>query len=800
MADAVSTELAILATQAVPETAGPAGASVTFAIFGSLAEVGDFLPPNTAAIGIPETTDAFRSAPAEVIAALPGAGRIILALGDTSVADVNLASERLGQIASAAGLDVSYLSLESLPALLGAFAADKRPAVLAGLLSQAKSKLPARRIPRSSQIAPKVDFVLALIVHGEGENQTVLAEFAACRLRTVTVVDDIAVTVRGKAESVRVFHDLAVAYRHPQTGLIVETELHSVADELLSQPRLWLNRITNGGAGIVLHPNSGLVSGVEQAIRAARADAVLLETSFARFGWVKTDEGFGYLTPDGAVTASGLLPSHSASVDNKISISTSPPALHSRPWGYWAKALDLIDQATAAVLTGQAISTWAGFTPTGTVFLAGTPESGKTHLTSFLAALTNPRYSPGSPMCTFDSTAAALRASLTGMHQSLLIVDDKREGSSDASGRPSRDSIAQAEGMESLIRLGYGGPEAGFSKLTQDRATGKWSNTGGDRSHPGVVLVGEKVSPDMPMSTLQRILVVNITRETSFRGGNARGLEDLLSEGENFHSTLFDFLSWVAARRDGFVSETAWLEEGARRRRVAEDEIAALHPELSPRALTVASFPLMGMTLLAEYLTERDADDTFVVDLPDAVVNAAELIGGAQATHWAGISQSAAEPWEQIAALLRQAVASGRVTLLSKTTDGNSGLGDDLLFVPGEYAQTIGWYPESLHADGQRWVALLPGEVRRALSGTRFAGMSDTSLMQAFAKVQLRSPNGSLGLRATVRGARIRVLALPLHVWLDCAADDVPPARVVEFPPAVQAAIRADLAALRAAQ
>jgi hypothetical protein len=750
--------------------AGPLNATRCFVVVGEHVDV--TLPPNTCLVAMEAPEKGF-TPNAELLAQIPyeHGTLTVIALGDYSNGLLHDAASELGSVLSALGGTVRFHNEPSGLSLLERLwklSPDMHASILEAALKNATDKLPKKStaVARKSEIMPHIDWALARTTVGNGVDCLVLAEFAARRLETTTRYG-----FASDGSEISVFHTVEVTFTDPQSQKLITAVARQIPDEMLATPRALLNRIP-GTTGALINPAYGTTAIIEQAIRGARSESVIQNHAFKQIGWRRLADGkWGYLTPDGAVTSSGLDGSHRAMTENKIQYRLTEADVTERPWDFWKSLLDSLAPEVGYPLVGHILAAWAGMQTdvgyAGALLLHGAPGSGKTTVGSLVGRLINPSMQLGSSMNTFDSSVAAARAGTAGMESACVVFDDARE-ELDLSGKFSKAAEQMRASWEILVRYSYGGAAAAYDKMRPDAGGKGWTNKNGDPSNAVIILVAERAIPG-GRSTAERLFPVKISRETVFADGDMKQFEALVG-GAAVDGVLFDFLKWCAGERD--ARGDGWLKEV---RLEARNSLTShVTDELPPRASEVASFSASGLFLLQAYLESRNGTP---MENEPAKTATQKVISKIQTEHWKSLPADTTTDWLLIVSILKQAVASGVYKIEAPHPADHVKRPEDNKYriIGSKYASyDLGRVISPKNGEPD-YLALPPTQVLEIIRrhNISFYSMTEVKLFEAFAGVGLVQPsNGRAGkmVRWLPGTSPVVALAIPFSVWT--AGDD----------------------------
>lgn len=199
----------------------------------------------------------------------------------------------------------------------------------------------------------------------------------------------------------------------------------------------------------------------------------------------------------------------------------------------------LVDPTSWIVLLTGTLLSLAGGHPRCALYLVGVPMSGKSYLTGGIASILSRSFTPESPMTNAEGTRAYIRDQVAQAHNCPIFIDDARLHA----GPHQQD--AQDDWIDMVIRIGYAGGGAIGGHKSPGASQNSWGTSSRRDVRPFVVLNGENQPPGTQPSTLERLLILEVTRETSMIPGGAAYIKDLTERGE-FQPAIAWFLRYIA--------------------------------------------------------------------------------------------------------------------------------------------------------------------------------------------------------------------------------------------------------------
>jgi len=353
-------------------------------------------------------------------------------------------------------------------------------------------------------------------------------------------------------------------------------------------------------------------------------------------------------------------------------------------------------------------------------FIAGKHGSGKSTITGLCASHYSTSFFPegGDLMGSMNGTTNATAAIGEGCHHLAVIVDDVRKRGS------VKRQEAQDDAVEDLIRRSYDGGAAGRARMRVDRtAGGKVVGSPADRANPLIIFTGEVLpSAEDVASTLERMISVKVTRETSLKPGASAKMVALGQSGD-LPTAWAGYLQWLARKIRAAGGIAPWLAEVDTKREAIAEALITKMKHLGPRATKVASHPVVGLSLWLEFAVDCGAMSE--QKAAERLLAAAERISKAADDHATVELGAEVSAHERILERLRQGLAADRFTL--------STAGPGLTVIGRPHTMTING------ATGA-YVVLYPDEVARALGGMR--GLDVTSALKAVAVMNSQGRTG----------------------------------------------------------
>lgn len=765
-------------------TAGPAGPTRLIIVSGQAFTA-------WAAAELPETTVVGITTPAEWrgvdgaihpdLDALAMTGpAVTIALGDyTADATVYAAAEALAVALRRSGSKTPvFLNDDAAVMLDRREAVEQKRAYAEAALADAAAKLGRRPAARkgagSSQLSPEVAWDRGLIVEkataldGTPAGETVLAEFAARRLRLVEKRRTALTDAAGEH-----LHDIEVAVGRVGTPDRREWIVQGVADAQLSTPRAWLNRIPRVGSSLIYAAAPGTEAKIANALRSYQADAVEAISGFERTGWIELETGdLVYLHGGGAIGIDGETNAARAEIPERYqSPLTFPNPAELSSEERAAAVRRLLDvrsemhRGTWVTAMGVAFYALAGLANRGSVapYIYGLKGSGKTvtvaGVNSFLSSVWGNR---GQAMAKLDGTSAAIRDLSEGLDDLWLTVDDGR----DKAATPHEQQV-MLKVIDGLARVAYEGGSATAKKMVFNAATKRWAPTTIPWS-PAVMITSELIPDELGASTLERFLPVEVTAENAFTSGTAEHYRALTSDSVPQRFTTL-FIHWLASQIQAAGGLTEWRE----RHQAARAELAAeiyAAGGLTHRLAENVAIALTGHAVLVDFL----AGQPEVSEIERAALAndldrmRAELTETVQQWASAGaLADATVPPWQQVMTAVRDAVASGSVFIDNRRADGRThGRIEQNLDEMYERAG-VRFIGGIRSVDGRRYLAVIPG-VAAELPALRQRFGSSQRIGKALAEVALPGETGrGQGVTRQVRIGRgyTRTILVPVELY-----------------------------------
>lgn len=699
-------------------------------------------------------------------------GRKVIVAFDADRTDkVNVydASQRLGAHVKALG--ASTVGFLSVPAghsaknglddyLAGSFSPSNRPTGLANLMRAANTKLGRRpAAPKQARVQHSVGEPFVDEVAG-----TIHLPDRADPITKQTLPGDVLLgTAPRIVETIVHLDDMDADYTFVEHLVEVPAgdEVHRVrvADRTLPDLGRWLERVPHGLGTHISRASGRLDEGrVANAIRTYRSDEVLISRRYPRTGWLVDGDRVVYLHAGGAIGPDGGITTVGSSLSGMSAKFALPdPTRDPDPAASMRASMAVVDQLLDptpwfALMGGLA---WAhmGLPPDTCLVLHGHGGAGKSSIAGAAAAHMAPLYGDGKTvMASLEGTPGAVAESGRGLHQSVVFVDDVHPETDE------RERHRQLKALDSLVRRSYSGATAGRRRLTWDRDSGRVGDAPVDQTFRLVVINGERLPTAVEMeSTLQRMLAVEVTRESSWTKGTAQARRD--GEKGLYQRALGGFLMWIGRQINNMAPEPgkawdAWCAALTKWRSEVQAELKAGDLKGGrnvERASEVLAPYIMGLSKWAEYAGYCGAMDSEAADKwRDAAQRA---VIAAMGVHTKEHLDEDAQPAEVVLDQLRSAQASGRAML-----------GDEAV-PPG--CDRLGRMTE-VSVDGVtvQAVALLPNVAARVLR------MPAAEVRRTLAGVVLRGADGKATRSVRVAGIPARCLCIPVDRWFLQTDDD----------------------------
>jgi hypothetical protein len=431
-------------------------------------------------------------------------------------------------------------------------------------------------------------------------------------------------------------------------------------------------------------------------------------------------------------------------------------------------------------VTGIAGIFWAlaGGYPDAVLYFVGGAGSGKSSITGAMASIFSPKWGTGAdPMASVEGTTAYLTDTTRQIHNCPLILDDARDRSS------TRSQENQDEALDAVIRVGYGGGGAARGRKVQN-AAGSWRQSAASSNRPFVIIAGETLPDSAPLSTIERVLAVEIKAATSLKTpedspDGRSGLEHFVEISRT--GALRPLVSY-------FLHQTAWKSTNSMngsnvetnnaveqlddirerfenaRTEVAKTVIAEHWPKIVPasqRVLQVVSTFIAGASIMFE--TVMDLANNTALDMTQSEVDALEYewhskIVAAAASH-ASTNLASGSEVDRIIAMVRGEIMSGRCCI-GIPTHGQTCVGAEVTVKIDDVIQ--------------RCVALIPKVVGDIIGNHH-------NLPRRMLSVLVPDKDGRPTRIANINGTNARSLVVRGDVWYkDDDPNDVPPPQLNE--------------------
>jgi hypothetical protein len=665
----------------------------------------------------------------------------------------------------------------SVAAALDSRPESRRAAYLEGMLAGAETigRRPAasRQDPGRRSIAPTVDMDSARIYIGDQQTGIILLEAGVRRLRSVKVFDDL--KDPGGVNSVFTC-DLEISVATP--GGVRFYEVQNVADSDLVVPRRWLNRVP-GGTAIAVSTEPYAAKAIESAIRAHEPDLVPESAGFKRTGWVKLDGRWGYLTPAGFHTANGITNEGSSNLSPRLmSIGMPDVAIfdNDREREAATCAVAMLDELTVPMawvgLFGGLVHSVAGLGRGGAgavIAIYGGKGSGKTTIADGVAAYISRHFGPDRiAMATIDGSVANLGSLGCGLTDSVIIVDDARKRSSQ------RKAEAQAEGIERLIRMGYGGGSVRYTPKSYNTATQSWEEGQPDLSSPLVIIAGEQLpaGDENGDSSRERIFPVPIRGGlNAFASGNARRYVELASSGLPEIHTAY-LIRWMAKNLDE-VGWTQWTERWQNVKTGIADSRADL--PVSIRVREVSAVPETGIRIWIAYLLELgvlgEKEAVEALGMVTEAVTASTLEHGT-----INVASNSILPHVSLVNSLRSAVAGRQAFVREHTIASRAAKAQGFDSIKLEshrpVMRMVGVQKLGRGGNGY-FLAMQPRDLLSILSTeSRYKTLTEHELVSAFRPIAITDTPAKHYKTVVIDGQRVQTIAIPWKEWAPTILDE----------------------------
>lgn len=421
---------------------------------------------------------------------------------------------------------------------------------------------------------------------------------------------------------------------------------------------------------------TGPLADLRSAISSTVSEDKLDAYEYRHTGWIETeDEGVAYLHNKGAIGAEGAVEGLSARLADGVFSQVAYPDPDE------IDEVEAVRQALSAVehfadptalyaMDGSCMHTLSGARQRGVVSVTGQPGSGKSTVAALVRARAATVFAEAQ-MVSAGSTARAIIDVGAGYHHGWVLLDDMWK-----SGDSERARSAHSVAASALARRGYDGAGAGVSRLGRSADGDGFDLKRPDGAEPGFCLVGERMpaaeTEDLPLSALERMLHVQVTREGTLAGVDgkaASALEQLAASGVMVASTA-GYLRWVARQIEEAGSLVAWRLEMASQRKRIEEQLAGTHADTIPstRSREVVGQTILGWTMWISYAIEIGA--LTEEEGAELIADAYTRLAAAMAEHVATLRSDR----DVVLDRLRSAIASGRASLTAGV-DGAARIG-----------------------------------------------------------------------------------------------------------------------------
>lgn len=559
-----------------------------------------------------------------------------------------------------------------------------------------------------------------------GESKTVVIP-AAVRIAETQIIEP-----QHDGDLVTVKHRVEIARGQAGTSERRVTRSGWLGDRQLSDPQTVL---LDGGHDVAF-PNEHRESAayLEQMLRreAPPARRVVPET-----GWKATPNGTLFLLPHASIGADGLddriFATISKTVDPRTRIRPGDVTTALRALKMaWAALRDDALATHAGVMTSQ-IQCFAGSDPRGSLAIVGRAQTGKT-ATAMSAVMIGRGWAPmhKAIMVSADSSKGVLNEVGAGMTGLPVIVDDLRDPNPDE-GRGAMTGAATG-GLDTAVRRGYQGGEAGRSRLERNPSGTGFSPTPPPPGRPMIVFTSEVDLVRLVPNSIgfeSRYLTLPFAEGSATDGGVA--LNQLCADG-HLEAVAFEIIRQTAAA----FTDVDELRRTARDR--VDEKARTDYAAFGPRQGGILAHMAMGADVLRILAVQHDVNLTPELDRAEAAWVAAAQAGAES------IRTRARSAGMQIIGELKEALISGRATLLH----GGEWSGGTGMYDPAdEPVPTIGECRDGV-------VMLLSGEV----AGVIRAGRSAKSVAAALGDVR-----GVALKRVRIGQRQVRAAVVPIEVW-----------------------------------
>jgi hypothetical protein len=601
-------------------------------------------------------------------------------------------------------------------------------------------------------------------------------------ITTVEEKDDLTVGAESKF-----YHDIELQIG-PKSSSSATHIIKDVPDEDLAKVRTWIARAGTAGLYASLGRGGQGVNGqarIAEAMRdLAKHSDVERRTVMVRTGWVEVDGVAVWVDAGGAHGPNGKITSIKARLEGSVAALNIPGYQENYTMDDVSKAvrvmLDVCEYLydPTSWITGISGIFWAlsGGYPDAVLYFVGGAGSGKSSITGAMASIFGEKWGTGAdPMASIEGTTAYLTDTTRQIHNCPLILDDARDRSS------MRSQENQDEALDAVIRVGYGGGGAARGRKVQN-AAGSWRQSSASSNRPFVIIAGETLPDSAPLSTIERVLAVEIKAATSLKTSEdspdgRSGLQYLVDVSRSGAlRPMVSFFLRQAARQstdsmNGLNGETDYaverLDDIRERFEKARTEVAKLvlaehWPKgvpASQRVLQVVSTFIAGASIIFETIKTFHEE----LQISEAEIDALEYewhskIVAAAASH-ASTNLASGSEVDRIISLVKDAIRSGRYCL-GVPTPGVTCVGAEV----------------NVTIDGvtQRAVALIPKVVGDIIGNHH-------NLPRRMLAALVPGKDGRPTRVANINGVNARSLAIREDKWYaDDDPNDVPPPQLDE--------------------
>lgn len=559
-----------------------------------------------------------------------------------------------------------------------------------------------------------------------GETKTV-AFPAAVRIAETQIVEP-----QHDGDLISVKHRIEIARGQVGTSERRVTRSGWIGDRQLSDPQTVL---LDGGHDVAF-PNQHRESAafLEQMLRreAPPARRVVPET-----GWKATPNGIRFLLPGASIGADGRDESIVATINKvmdpriRIRLGDVTTALHALK-AAWAPLRDDALATHVGVMASQT-QCFVGSDPRGSLAIVGRAQSGKTQ-TVMSAVMIGRGWAPEHKaiMVSADSSKGVLNEAGAGMTGLPVIIDDLRDPNPDE-GRGAMIGAATG-GLDTAVRRGYQGGEAGRSRLERNSSGHGFSPTPPPPGHPMIFFTSEvdlvRLVPNS-VGFESRYLTLPFAEGSAPDGGVA--LNQLCADG-HLEVLAFEIIRQTAAA----FNDVDDLRRAARER--VDEKARVDYAAFGPRQGGIIAHMAMGADVLRKLAIQHDVDLSLELDRAETAWVAAAQAGAES------IRTRARSAGMQIIGELKEALISGRAVLLNGA-EWRGGTGaynpaDELVPLIGECREDA--------------VMLLSAEVAAVIR----AGRSPKSVSSALSDIR-----GVDLKRVRINDRQVRAAVVPRKVW-----------------------------------